>query len=103
MKGHLTVLPGTIFRRFDSRLTAVARPLLARDEIILLSRDEVKRLEKSSSVTTITVNQGVLWLTGASAAEDVFLTAGEHYDLADHWPYVIQALEPVKISWRRQS
>ena len=71
----------------------VAGRLRARTKTICLRRGEVIRLEKKSGVNNIETKDGAVWLTGTPANDDVLLKNGEQFELQNHWPYIIEALE----------
>ncbi|MGA3007584.1 MAG: DUF2917 domain-containing protein [Opitutaceae bacterium] len=62
-------------------------------ELIQMPRHQVIRLGKTSGVDRIEVKHGAVWLTGTPANGDVIVSTGEHFELRDNWPFVMQALE----------
>ena len=65
--------------------------------MVHLLRDEVIRLEASSTIASIEVESGLVWLTSTPANGDVLLRQGDQFTLRDHWPFVIQALGDARL------
>jgi Protein of unknown function (DUF2917) len=103
VKNNLAAFPTAIIRALDSRDTVVANPSTTQTEIIRLPRGKIIRLEKNSGVKSLESKSGVIWLTGTPANGDVLLSPGERFELRGNWPFVIQALEPAKLSLNRVS
>ncbi|HTR41775.1 MAG TPA: DUF2917 domain-containing protein [Pseudomonadales bacterium] len=74
-----------------------------RPSVIRLPREQVIRLEKNSGIKSVKAVGGMVWLTGTPASGDVLLVPGEYFELGEHWPYVIQALEPSEFLLKRIS
>jgi len=66
--------------------------LQARSRFVELKRDETLRLGKTSGVSGILVEEGVVWLTETSGDGDIILQAGERFEFSNRWPVVIQSL-----------
>lgn len=78
------------------------RPMVAsrqsvRTKTICLKRGEVIRLEKDSGVRNIQAKSGILWLTATPADGDMLLQNGESFELGNHWPYILEALEEAEV------
>ena len=71
-----------------------------RAEVVLLERDKVIRMEKTSRVKHLEVKSGIAWLTATPADGDILLHPGDRFELRHAWPYVIQALEPAELLLR---
>ncbi len=66
-------------------------------EQFLLQRGQVIRLGKDLKIRCIQMMSGRIWLTGTPAQGDLILSGSERLELSDHWPFVIEALEPAEL------
>lgn len=101
MKNNLGVFQTAVIPAPGSRDAGSADRSATQVEIIHLPREKIIRLEKKSGVTNVEAKSGMVWLTGTPAKDDVILSAGDHFELRDNWPFVIQALELAELSLHR--
>jgi len=69
------------------------RPTLHRQ---ILQRGEVLRLDRNCGYSRLVVASGLLWVTGKGCWMDLLLHEREELAFSDHWPFVLQALEPTE-------
>jgi hypothetical protein len=69
----------------------------AQTRLVYLKRGEIIRLRKHAGVSKVKTRNGIVWLTGTPADGDVVLQSGEQFELRNHWPYVLEALEEVEL------
>ena len=69
----------------------------ARFGAVGLPRRRLIRIERRDGIRRIQVRDGVVWLTGSPAREDVLVRRGEEYHLPSQWPFVLEALSDARV------
>jgi hypothetical protein len=62
-----------------------------------LPRRQLLRIDRRDGIRRIHVRDGVVWLTGSPAREDVLVKRGEEYRLPAAWPFVLEALSDARV------